>query len=503
MSKKHLKNKKTFFGRPVWRNSIKTIRVEPLRYYSPENLEQVMEAVQEGIDKGLTVRAVGSGHSFSPAPKAEGILIETDHLEKIEPYKFTSEEGFFEVEGGIKLEHLNESLDKLGYCIPTMGGIDHQSVAGAISTGTHGSSMEFGAMANMVHSIVLVTQDLEDHNKAKVYRIERSEGSHLTKDATYDGPELLLDDDFFNTALVCFGSMGIIYSYVLKVEKMYKLLERKEVCHWAKAKEGLRDGSLLENHRSIFVQINPYKYKDTNLALIVYHDLYSKDDTSEAVQQVKHKLWDRIKRMTRSFQFELASIVPYFLWFVIWRINKWPGYIPKFIHNAVKSQKDDEYINKGYKVMYQGLDYIKERAYDCEIAIPLDKEGKYLEKIELLMAYLEELHKEYKIHITSPIGLRFVKASEIFLTPENRQDVCYIDTPILKHIYGRNTLISQLLVFLVAQGGRPHWGKINHAIDETFTRNSYQDFDRFLTVVKKFNPIGVFSNSFTKRVIGY
>ena len=90
MSSKHRKNKKSFFGRPVWRNSTKTIEVTPQRYYQPESIQDVVEMVQEGIDTNTPVRAVGSGHSFSSAPKAEGILIDTDKLNKLDVYEFAN-----------------------------------------------------------------------------------------------------------------------------------------------------------------------------------------------------------------------------------------------------------------------------------------------------------------------------------------------------------------------------------------------------------------------------
>ncbi len=503
MPRKHNKNKKSFFGRPVWRNSTKTISVHPLRFYQPETLDDLKEMVQEAIDTNTTIRAVGSGHSFSDAPQAEGILLDTDHLNKLSKYKFSKAENLFEVEGGIKVKELNKRLDQAGYCIPTMGGIDHQSIAGALSTGTHGSSLDFGAMSKMIKSIVLVTHDQDDPKKVKVYRIERSGNNSITDTAGYTGPEIIKDDAVFHSAVVCFGSMGIIYSYVLEVEKMYYLLEKKEVSDWPTVKDKLRNRRVFQGHRSVFVQINPYLHKGKQLALLVYHDDYVDTDQNLLVQQIKHKVFDRIKRSRRSFQFEVASLLPYFVWIMIWRINRFPGFVPKFINNAVKSQKDDEYINKGYKVMYQGLDYVKERAFDCEIAIQVDSGDEYLEVIENVMQYLRYMSEEYKVHITSPLGLRFVKSSEAFMTPESGYDVCYIDTPVLKKIYGGDVIINKLQQFLLVGGARPHWGKRNDLVDLEYTQSNYPKYNVFIQTIKLFNPSKIFSNLFTKRVIGY
>ncbi|MDN5202465.1 FAD-binding protein [Fulvivirgaceae bacterium BMA10] len=504
MSNQHRKNKKSFFGRPIWQNSTKTIKVAPQRYYQPESLQDVLEMVQEGIDTKTPVRAVGSGHSFSDAPKAEGILIDTDKLNRLSGiYNFTNKQGhYFEVEGGIKVHELNAALDKAGYCIPTMGGIDHQSIAGAISTGTHGSSLLFGAMSNMVKSIILVTHDLQDKSKAKTYRIERAGSNALTNDPDYQGPELIQDDDIFNSAVVCFGVMGIIFSYVLEVDKMYYLSEKKEVSEWKSVLPKLRDGSIFDNHRSVFVQVNPYKFKGKNLTLVVYHDDYATCDRNMFLERLKHGFWHRLKRFSRSFSFELVSRFPYLLWFAIWRINTFPNYVPRFLNTAVKSQRDEEYFNKGYKVMYQGLDYVKERAFDCEIAVPMDPEGNYLDTVEALMEYLGNLREEYKMHITSPLGLRFIKGSEVFLTPEHGEDVCYIDTPALLHVYGRDTIISRIQQFLLSRGAKPHWGKLNQYMDVDYVKTRYPRFDDFMRVIEKFNATGIFYNIFTKRILG-
>ena len=504
MSNQHRKNKKSFFGRPVWYNSTKTIKVTPQRYYQPESLEDVVEMVQEGIDTNTPVRAVGSGHSFSTAPKAEGILLDTDKMNKLKPYEFVQKDGnYFEVQGGIKVRELNRKLDSLGFCIRTMGGIDHQSIAGAISTGTHGSSLKFGAMSQMVKSIVLVSHDLNDRSKAKAYRIERAGKDALTDPSNYVGPELKQEDDLFNAAVVCFGALGIIVSYVLEVDKMFYLQEKKEVMDWNSAAQQLRNGTIFNDHESVFVQINPYPYKGSQLALVVYHDRKNSPVRNLYAEHIKHKFWYRLKRATRSLQFELGSRFPYIIWFVIWRINTFPNYVPNLLNSAIKSQRDEEFFNKGYKVMYQGLDYIKDRAFDSEIVLPLDQGGNYLDTLDELIKYLQHLRKEYKIHITSPIGLRFVKSSEVFLAPENGGDMCYIDAPILLQIYGRDTITSRIQQFMLERNAKLHWGKLNYYMDANYVKNHYPGYNDFMLVMKKFNPSKIFSNIFTKQVLDY
>ena len=499
----HASNIKWKFRRPIWKNSTKTIKVSPLKIASPKSLDDLKEVVQQALIEEIPVRAVGSGHSFSEAPVADGILLLPDKLNKLKTTSYTDNKRLVEVEGGIRLRDLNKKLDNHKLCIPTMGGIDHQRIAGALSTGTHGSSMGFGTMAEMVRSIVLVSHKKDNPNQVWVFRIEKQSDPVTKKDNEVD--EIIYDDDIFNSAVVCFGTMGIIYSYVLEVEPMYYLKEVKKVESWIELKRSIVDESLLDKHRSVFVQINPYRTKrrPNRSALLATHDLHDGlSDSSLKMQRIKRGFWHKIKRSTRSFSFELTSLFPQIIHVFIWVLNKFPNLIPWFLHQAVRSQKDEEYIERGHKVMYQGLDYVKERAYDCEIGIPMDSEGRYLDLVDELMNHLEKIRKDYNIHITSPLGLRFTKSSKILMAPEHGTNICYIDTPVLLAIYGRETILSRIQEFLLKHHARPHWGKLNFMVTKDYVMKEYPRSDRFIEIVNQFNRTGIFSNRFSKRMIG-
>lgn len=492
---RHTRNKIRIDGKPAWRNSSKTLTVEPKKYFEPKNLKDIEEIVQRAITEGVSVRAVGSGHSFSKAPVAEGFLIDMDRVTSLEPYAYRLKERHYEVGAGIKIHDLNEELDKLGLAISTMGGIDHQSISGAISTGTHGSSLDFGAISKMVKSMVLVTQDLTDPTKAETIRIEPKDG--ITNKALYKDtePRLIQDDDLFNAALVCFGTMGIISSLVVEVEPLYYLKEEKKLIDWPVLQSKLKSREVFEDAKAVFTLTNPYYFDKKRQAMVVYHRIRPKPSNSGS-------LADRINKRRRSLAFSLASLFPLAMWYVVAKVNFKPESVPKLLSNALKSQKDDKYFNKGYKVMYQGLDYIKERGLDCEMAIEMDAEGNYLETVDALMDYLEELRKEDLV-ITSPIGLRFVKVSDSFMTPESGRDTVYIDVPILIHTRNREATVRHVQEFLLGRGARPHWGKLNDPLQVEQVKTLYPNYDRFMAIMKRYNPRQLFSNGFTKRVLGW
>lgn len=503
MANKHLRNRKSFFGRPVWRNSTKTLKVNPLKYYTPKTLDDLITIVKEAIESQIEVRAVGSGHSYSTAPEATEILVDTDDLGQfIGPYKHTTQNSpLFEVQGGIKMKALNKKLDSLGYCISAMGAIDHQSAAGAISTGTHGSSMAFGTMSNMVKSMVIVTNDLADPVKVKVYRLEPVNG--ITDPSQYpdDQPQLIQEDDAFYSALLGFGCFGIIYSYVMEVEEMYYFTECKKLTTWEDAQDQLKNG-LFEKHPSVFVQMNPYPYKNQQHALVVTHNREPAGKKNLIIQRAKRKLWHNLKRKMRAPLIELLGAFPYLFWISVWTLNRKPGSINKQIDQAVKSQRDEEYYSKGYRVMYQGLDYIKERAYDSEIAVPI-KDNKYLEVINQLIDYLQELHDLYNIHLTSPLSLRFVKENNVYLDPAYQEAVCYIDCPVILYVYGAETMIEKIQEFVEAKQLRIHWGKKNDLLDHEYMKERYPKFDTWREQAIRFNPLQLFSNRFSRQMVDW
>ncbi len=496
MSKAHRVNQKSFFGRPVWKNSTRTLVVHPLKYYYPESIEEVREIVEEAITNKVSVRAVGSGHSYSRAPEANGLLVDISRLDQVEPFENTERTGkFFIVGAGIRVKALNKKLDKFGCCLPAMGGIDHQSISGAVSTGTHGSSLEYGAMSKMIRSVLLVTRNPESPEKSTVLRVEPSSG--FSRNAG-EGETLICDDDFFNAAVVSLGLLGLICSYVVEAEPMYYLMECKKVMKWPELKTKLQ-GDLLRRHRSVMVLINPYSSGDDQLALLTTHDKEAEGKKNLMLEKLKRQGYYRAKRFVRSFQYELVSRFPVIFWISVLGFNLRPDKIGKLLDTAIKSQQDEEYYNKGYEVMYQGLDYIKERAYDCEFAVPL-KNDLYLEILEDLMTYLRLVRERYNIYITSPIGLRFVAASDALITPEHGQDICYIDTPILLHIYGRETILDKIQAFMCSREAIPHWGKINSRMDKEYVKSRYPRLETFLDLVHRYNRDGLYSNQFTRRL---
>ena len=122
----------------VWCNWSGNVTVRPVRDATPASVEEVRAVVRQAAEDGLTVKAVGSGHSFSSAAATDGVLIRPDLLTGIRALDRRA--GTVTVEAGTRLRTLNTVLAREGPSLTNMGDIMEQTVSGATSTGRHTST---------------------------------------------------------------------------------------------------------------------------------------------------------------------------------------------------------------------------------------------------------------------------------------------------------------------------------------------------------------------------
>ncbi|WLR41363.1 FAD-binding protein [Bacillus carboniphilus] len=122
-----------------WMNWSEQVKFTPEHILYPGTIEEVQTIVKECVLKEKKIRVIGSGHSFSPLIETKQTLISLDHLQGVG--QIDTGENTIEVLAGTKLYRLGELLHELGYAMENMGDIDQQSIAGAISTGTHGTGV--------------------------------------------------------------------------------------------------------------------------------------------------------------------------------------------------------------------------------------------------------------------------------------------------------------------------------------------------------------------------
>src|ERR1700739_1146764 len=141
----------------AWQNWAGTATADPARRCWPRGAGEIADAVKEATAAGLIVRALGSGHSFTPTAATSGAALDLSGWAGVVPAEWGW--GLRQVRSGTPIRQLTAVLDVLGLALPNLGDIDAQTIAGAISTGTHGTGARLGGIATAVAALELVLAD--------------------------------------------------------------------------------------------------------------------------------------------------------------------------------------------------------------------------------------------------------------------------------------------------------------------------------------------------------
>jgi L-gulono-1,4-lactone dehydrogenase len=491
--------------RAGWQNTIRKYKVTPVKLFEPESLADIVTIIREAESKKLKVRAVGSGHSFSDVAVVREYLVDLYRLKKVEKYDTSiikekySNKQFVNSEAGIRVRDLNIALTNMCLALKNMGAFDKQKLGGVIATGTHGTGKDIEAMQGFVHSILLVASE------GKVYRIEKTDG--ITNPASFKEPgvELIQNDDIFYSTVLSFGSMGIIHSLVIEVEPLFFLRETKIQTNWEDLKKEWLDGTIFTKGdeesagkppRSVSFLINPYPLKNKKSKKEEHFCIVSRH--YEATKPQKWKLIEASRNLI-SYIFGNFPVTYFYTMFIF---NTLPHRAPFLIRGSLKSLRDKKFVHRSHKVLFQGFQFIKQRAYDAEFAFNLYDTPKAIATIDEIIATAKTMKDDSRLYHSSPLGVRFVKASEAFLATEYHRNVAYIDTPFLLRTHGTETMLEKCQQIMFEKGGIPHWGKSNSILDgkPEFLTATYPKLDTWKATLKKFNPSGTFNNHFMERI---
>jgi FAD/FMN-containing dehydrogenase len=456
-----------FQQRKRWRNHTGNQSIEPLRIYRPATLDDLREIVQSAERDGTTVRAVGSGHSWSDVALTAGYLLRPERLNA--PLEITG--NLVRVEAGMRLRELNRHLDDNGLALSNMGGYDAQTVAGVMSTSTHGSGIGFGPIADSVRSIDLVASG------GRVIRVEREDGP-----STHFDGELRKDDDVFNAVAVGMGCLGVIYAAAIAVEPEYWLTEVRELSTWSRERARIPDALAVNRHYEVY--LNLYPGEDGEHRCIACRRNRATDHRRKrASDRLRRHLWLELASRSKVIPF-LGNLV----------LDALPDTSPKRTDQLLGFLADNEYTGPSYKVLNIGAANLLP-AYSSELAVPLDR---YAEAIERLIEVAARHRDLGRVYHTGLVALRFVQASPAYLSMMHGRDTMMIELIQATDTEGGFELLGAYEEALYDIGGRPHWGQVNTLAGPL--GRMYPEYDRWLAVHEDLNATGVFDSPFSKRV---
>jgi hypothetical protein len=131
-----------------WTNWAREQRCAPERIERPSSEEELARVVT-GAD---SVKVVGSGHSFTDIACTDGVMVDLSGMRRV----LAVDGRHVTVEAGITLRELGEELRSRGLAMENQGDVDPQTLAGALSTATHGTGGRFGNLSSRVVGVRLV-----------------------------------------------------------------------------------------------------------------------------------------------------------------------------------------------------------------------------------------------------------------------------------------------------------------------------------------------------------
>ncbi|MFF2481093.1 D-arabinono-1,4-lactone oxidase [Paenibacillus sp. NPDC058071] len=425
----------------LWSNWSGSVTARPQEIRMPRSVDEVAEAVRVCRREGRRLRIVGSGHSFTPIAATDELLISLDGLQGIvgvDPEGFTAT-----VWAGTKLKLLGELLFENGLSQENLGDIDVQSIAGAVSTGTHGTGISFGNISTQVVGVKIVA------------------GTGEVLDVTRES-----HPDWFKAMQVSLGSLGIIVQLTLKLRPSYKLEYE--------SRRMLLDDCLqqLEPLREANRHFEFYWFPYAKPSQIKVMNITDKEATGR-------KVWDHISDVwIENSLFGLLSEMS----------RKLPG-TSKAISRLSASQ-----VPVGRKVNYshrifatQRLVRFNEMEYNLPAEAMADVIREMREKIE---------RERYRVHF--PIECRYAKGDDIWLSPAYDRDSAYIAVHMFKGMPHERYFADMEEIFL-RYGGRPHWGKM-HGLQAGQLAERYPMWRAFKAVREELDPDGLLLNDYLRKI---
>ena len=448
----------------------RTFHSRPELYLRPQSIPEIQKVVTLARRMRRRIVTVGCGHSPSDLTCTSAWMVNLDDFGKV--LGFDADRKTITVQAGIRMHQLNLVAKEHGLTMPSLGSIDVQSLAGAIGTATHGSSMSHGLLSDNVRSL----------------RIVLGNGQSVKCSASQS-------PDLFRAALVSLGALGII------VEIEYELVDDSDI-EWAQTilpmdqVLSLWNKDLWTSHEFVRVWWLPYMKR-----AIVWKA--NKTDKPR-VKPAYNWYGGSVGFHTYHVLLWISQYVPRFLPWVEWFVfGMQYGFKDGSTISAVEEQRTGLLMNCLYSQFVN------------EWSIPLAKGPEALTRLTKWLHGDEHgsaiPFSPKGLYVHSPIEVRVANTVD-------RQPRPFLDTscPNEPTLYLNATLYRpynqdppcreryyQAFEHLMKEyNGHPHWAKNFQSVDHTYLSQVYgDDLDEYLSVRNEVDPDGMFLGAWHRRTI--
>ncbi|NUS44878.1 MAG: FAD-binding protein [Mycobacteriaceae bacterium] len=428
----------------TWRNWGHTVTAHPRQVISPTSIEDVVHVVRRARADGAAVKAVGAGHSFSAIAAADDIQLDLSRMRGL--VEVDVDRSRATLRAGTWLHEIPELLEPHGLAMANLGDIDRQSLAGAISTGTHGTGIRYGGMATQVVGATLV------------------DGRGEVRTVTEFDPDL-------QAVAVGLGALGILVDITLQCVPAFALHS-------------------VEQPKPIDAAIDEFT---ADIAERDHYEFFWFPNTDVAYTKTNHRLPAdtppvNTGRLRRWVDDELIGNQTLRALCAV--TSAAPAVAPAIARGAVRLLGSQTFTDSSARVFARPRTV---RFREMEYAIPLDCAQEAVRRVRDMVE-----RKGYRFIF--PMEVRAAAADDLMLSSASGRASAYVAVHryIRDHEDGYFDAVEQIML---DYAGRPHWGKM-HTRDAAYLRTVYPRFDEFLAVRARFDPDAVFRNPHLTTVLG-
>ena len=454
--------------------------LKPSAFYTPADEQEILQILDK--HRGQRIRAVGRLHSWSDAVLSDDVLLDLRRLNAVQLHS-EGDQLVAEVGAGCQIKRLLKELNRHDATLQTLGLITEQTIAGAISTGTHGSGRH--SMSHYVEGVRLARYDA---STGKVVIDELSAGEPL------------------QAARCSLGSLGIILSVRIRCREQYNVKEHftetRRLSHVldAEASFPLQQFYLIPWRWSYFIQHRREDDQPRSRLARLYRIYWL--GVMDYALHLQILLMERVLRSRRSIRFSFRHIVPAFL-IRNWKVTDRSSSMLVMKHEAFRHIEIELFVPRDQ--LADALDFAQETievAGGRQSTLSADNQQR-IEGIGM-QEDLARLHDQYFHHY--PICVRRVLPDDTLISMASGSGQDWYALSFISYAKPARRAGFHLFASFMARSmsrlfhARPHWGKVCPLEADELT-SLYPRFDAFRTICNTLDPQGVFQNDWTTALL--
>ncbi len=438
-------------GAAEWRNWAGDQRCHPAALERPASIGEIAAALERAAAQGQRVRVAGAGHSFSDAVLTDGRLLTLERMDRVLDVDQAS--GLVRVQGGLTIRALNRRLAEHGLAMENLGDVDAQSVAGAISTATHGTGARLRNLSSQVAALTLVLAD----------------GSTLH--CSEEDPALL------RAARVGLGALGVVAEVTLRCVPAFRLCGVDAPAPLEATLERFEELSAANDHFEFYV------FPHTRTALTRTNN---RTEDVPRPRGRRNAYLNDVLLTNRTFELccrlgrRAPSQIP--------RINR---LVTRLAGASRRIDRSDRIFTSPRLVRFTEMEY----------ALPRERTVEAVRRVlELVEGGGRAGGTRNRFAVPFPIEVRTVAADDALLSTAGGRDSGFVAVHMFEGM-AFEPYFRAVEAVMDELDGRPHWGK-RHFQSAATLRGRYPDWERFQAVRRRLDPGGRFANAYTDRVLG-